>query len=242
MGDSCGGLDTVFFDLVGTLVRPSEPVGVQYAAVARAHGVAADPVQLDLAFREVFASTPPAIWPGMPPDDVRRCERQHWHELVAATFERAGYGSAWTRSAFDACFQELFSRFAGGEGWTLYPDARPSLSRLRRQGLRLGLVTNFDMRVFTLLDNLGLGSHFDVVAVPGVTGAAKPDPRVFDFALASCRTSADRAVHVGDSVDEDVVGARRAGLRAVLLDRKKRCVGVPGVDRIETLDDLRHGF
>ena len=147
-----------------------------------------------------------------------------------------------TQPAFDACFQELFSRFAGSEGWTLYPDARPSLSRLRRQGLRLGLVTNFDMRVLGLLDNLGLGSHFDVVAVPGVAGAAKPDPRVFDFALASCRTSADRAVHVGDSVDEDVVGARRAGLRAVLLNRRKRCVGVPGVDRIETLDDLQRGL
>jgi putative hydrolase of the HAD superfamily len=92
-----------------------------------------------------------------------------------------------------------------------------SLSRLRGAGLRLGIVSNSDGRVEQALAEAGLREYFDVVIDSSLVGIEKPDPAIFQAALKALGVSPEEALYVGDLYEVDVVGARAAGIEAVLL-------------------------
>jgi putative hydrolase of the HAD superfamily len=92
-----------------------------------------------------------------------------------------------------------------------------SLQRLRDAGLRLGVVSNSDGRVEQALQAAGLRGYFDVVIDSALVGVEKPDPRIFYAALEALGVSPEEALYVGDLYEVDVVGARAAGMEAVLL-------------------------
>jgi putative hydrolase of the HAD superfamily len=92
-----------------------------------------------------------------------------------------------------------------------------ALERLRRAGLKLGVVSNSDGRVEQALDAAGLRQYFDVVIDSALVGVEKPDPRIFHAALDALGISAEETLYVGDLYEIDVLGARAAGLEAVLL-------------------------
>ncbi len=96
-------------------------------------------------------------------------------------------------------------------------DTRDALDRLRRAGLRLGVVSNSDGRVEAALEASGLRDYFDVVVDSALVGAEKPDPAIFRAALTALDLQPEEAVYVGDLYTVDVVGARAAGIDAVLL-------------------------
>jgi putative hydrolase of the HAD superfamily len=100
-----------------------------------------------------------------------------------------------------------------------YDDTRAALDELRAAGLTLVAVSNWDVSLREVLDDLGLAGHFAGLAISAEAGAPKPSPAIFAHALALAGVTAAEAVHVGDSVDADVVGARAAGIGAVLIDR-----------------------
>jgi putative hydrolase of the HAD superfamily len=100
-----------------------------------------------------------------------------------------------------------------------YPDAPPALGDLGENGLRLVVVSNWDCSLPAVLDRVGLGQLLDGVVSSAVAGARKPDPAIFESALELAGCSADQALHVGDTAEEDVAGARAAGIRALLIDR-----------------------
>jgi putative hydrolase of the HAD superfamily len=100
------------------------------------------------------------------------------------------------------------------------PDAAPALRELRARGLRLVVASNWDCSLPEVLAEAGLAALVDGAVSSGTVGAAKPDPRVFEAALAVAGVSPEAAVHVGDSKANDVAGARAAGVRAILLDRR----------------------
>jgi putative hydrolase of the HAD superfamily len=91
------------------------------------------------------------------------------------------------------------------------PGVLESLERLRRYGLALAVVANFDLTLHDRLDQLGLGFAFSTIVTPVDAGAAKPDPRIFGLALERLGVAPDRALHIGDgAVDE--AGAAAAGM------------------------------
>jgi putative hydrolase of the HAD superfamily len=100
-----------------------------------------------------------------------------------------------------------------------YPDAPPALAALRAGGLRLVCVSNWDVSLPEVLERCGLGGSFDGVVTSAGTGSRKPDPAIFEAALELARCSPERALHVGDTVEEDVAGAAAAGIRSLLIDR-----------------------
>ncbi len=100
-----------------------------------------------------------------------------------------------------------------------YPDAGPALAQLRERGMKLVCVSNWDCSLGEVLDRCGLASQLDGAVSSAEAGAGKPDPAIFEAALALAGCSADEAVHVGDTREEDVDGAEAAGIRALLLDR-----------------------
>lgn len=117
------------------------------------------------------------------------------------------------------------------------PGTAATLEGLRRAGLRLALASNTEAVFRGKLATLGLADRFDHLGISAEMGIEKPDPRFFRAILAAIGVAPDRAVHVGDLFEVDVVGARAAGLHAVLVDPAD-LYGDRDVDRIRALPDL----
>ena len=99
-----------------------------------------------------------------------------------------------------------------------HPGTRGGLERLRRAGWRMGVVSNSDGRAEEALAASGLREFFELVIDSHLVGFEKPDPRIFEAALAAMGLEAAQTLYVGDIYEVDVVGARRAGMPVVLLD------------------------
>lgn len=204
----------VFFDGAGTLFHTREPAGVSYAKIARRFGVQADEQLVIDSFRRAFATAPGlAFGPGHEAAQLRALEREWWHRLVRSTFANIG-----DFVDFDAYFDALFAFFADPANWIRDPEAPVLLEALRESGLQLGVISNFDFRIYGILEALGLSRYFDSTTISSEVGYAKPAPEIFQTALARHSLSAAQALHVGDSEALDVVGAHAAGVAAVLVD------------------------
>jgi putative hydrolase of the HAD superfamily len=101
-----------------------------------------------------------------------------------------------------------------------YPDAAPALRELRDLGEKLVAVSNWDCSLPDVLERVGIGELLDGAVSSAVARAAKPDPAIFAPALELAGVTPSEALHVGDTPAEDVEGARSAGIRCLLIDRK----------------------
>ena len=115
----------------------------------------------------------------------------------------------------------------------LFADVRPALLAYRARGIRLVVVSNWDVSLHGVLARLGLGELLDAVLTSAEAGARKPAAEIFEQALRLAQVPADQALHVGDSLREDVAGARAAGIEPVLLRRDGE--REPGVRTITSL-------
>jgi putative hydrolase of the HAD superfamily len=109
---------------------------------------------------------------------------------------------------------------AARDNWELYADVRPALARLSRPGLTLGVVSDWSSELPDVLDALGIGQHFSFVLASAAAGAAKPAATFYQLALRLAGVTPREALMVGDSYAADVLGARAAGMDAVLIDRR----------------------
>jgi 2-haloalkanoic acid dehalogenase type II len=114
-----------------------------------------------------------------------------------------------------------------------YPDVRPALADLRDRGLTLVAVSNWDCSLPRVLERCGLDGQLDGTVTSAGVGARKPDPAIFAAALELADCEPAEALHVGDTLEEDVVGARAAGIRALLIDRED------GAGEISSLEQIR---
>jgi putative hydrolase of the HAD superfamily len=192
----------VLFDAVGTLIHLREPVGVTYARLAGG----GDAVALQAAFTQTLRRMPPMVFPGLTAAATAAAERAWWAELVAAVFGAAGVPLP------DAAFAALWDHYATAAAWRADALAHATLRALRGGGARTGMVSNFDHRLPAVLDGLALTPLLDVVVLPADAGAAKPDPRIFQLALARLGVAAADALYVGDDPHDDEAGAAAAGL------------------------------
>ena len=162
--------------------------------------------------------------------------RRLGHDLplrdVHRAFLRAGDSSAGAWEAFidrlpaelglpvalHAEFVEGYRARDAYKRFQLFDDVLEIIEHLGRRDLRVGLLSNND-EVDRYLDLVGARHHFEIVVSPLTFGVAKPDPQVFLRTLTALDVTPERALYVGDSYDNDVVGARAAGLTPVLVDR-----------------------
>lgn len=215
-------LRAVLFDAAGTLIELAEPVGDAYARLAVPYGAALPPSRIQEAFVRVFRAAPPMAFPDATgPEAVAARERNWWRSVVRGTF-RAADSTVRFRApghpegdGFDAFFDGLWRHYAEPAAWRARPGARAALDRLAAAGLALGVVSNFDGRLPGLLEALELAAPLAVVVRPADAGAAKPDPRIFRFALERLGVAARETCFVGDDPVEDLAAARAAGLQAI---------------------------
>ncbi len=118
-----------------------------------------------------------------------------------------------------APIDELTEALIGALRFAAYPDARPALLAARAAGARVVVVSNWDVSLADVLERVGLAPLVDGVVTSAAVGAAKPQPAIFMHALALSGVPAERARHVGDTLEDDVRGASACGIPAVLLCR-----------------------
>lgn len=216
-------LRVVFFDVGGTLLRPHSSVGWQYASLARHYGGQGDAARLDRAFRNVWRERVATATP-RPPQD-----RTFWREMVWQTWQRAGGLSK--GFPFQDYFDELFDHFARPAAWRPFPEMDQALDRLRRAGLRAGILSNWDYRLRGLLEAFNWAGRFDPIVISGEVGWEKPDPRLFEHAAACAGVPAGACALVGDDVRSDGEGAARSGWHFAPIQRPER-------DLLSALDEL----
>jgi HAD superfamily hydrolase (TIGR01509 family) len=192
-------LEAVTVDALGTLVELGDPVPRLQAALA-ARGVARSPEEVASAF-----------------------------EVEAVYYRsRLGEPGPWDAEAVAGLRRDCAGVFLSALGAPLAPDdfapslvealrfhltdgAAEALGALKRAGLALACVSNWDPTLHEALGELGVAPFFDAVVTSAEAAAAKPDPQIFDVALTRLGVAPERALHVGDS-DADREGARAAGL------------------------------
>lgn len=226
-------LRAVFFDAAGTLFTVKGSVGEIYAQLAREHGKEVSTADLETGFGRSFARTPAMAFPGVRPEHIPELEKQWWRDLVQNVFAPLG-----PFPQFAAYFEALYARFARPESWQLYPETLETLTALQHQGFLLGIISNFDSRLFGLLEGLGIARFFASVVISAQVGAAKPAQEIFTHALTLHHLQSDEALHVGDSYEADVVGAKAAGLLPVFINRHGMTHAPAGELTVRSLAEL----
>jgi putative hydrolase of the HAD superfamily len=225
----------VFFDAADTLFHVQGSVADMYlrhAVQFGFHQQADSLAVIKQAFSRAFREAPAPVFAATEPAQIKQSERLWWFDIVHNVFYRVGMFER-----FDDFFEQVFQVFEDSKSWRLFPETVSTLARLKEQGVELGVISNFDSRLFSVMRGLGIAEAFDTVTISSLAHAAKPSPKIFQLALEKHAVDPDEALHVGDSMRDDVEGAQKAGLHAVLLDRGSGRQGV-GIRSIRTLDEL----
>ncbi|HEU5182658.1 MAG TPA: HAD-IA family hydrolase [Candidatus Polarisedimenticolia bacterium] len=216
----------ISFDVGGTLIHPDPPVGAVYAEVLTRRGLPCREAEVERAFEESWEAASGGV--AEAEERYSRAphgERGYWRDLLSDTVRRLG-GSLVPPGAAD----ELFERFAHAECWKVYPEVFDTLAALKRRGLEMAVVSNWDSRLPALLRELGLRRHFGPLIVSAIEGAEKPDARLFRLAADRAGVRPAEVLHVGDRLREDVQGAFGAGFAGLAIDRS--AAGGEALDKV----------
>ncbi len=216
----------VFFDVGGTLVASSPgPAEIFRRALAKG-GQLLDPEAIAKTLR-----SPDLIVTLIQPM-ARGRESEFYRSVNARLVEHMGI------PADAAALYDIHDLFEHEVMYRPYPDAVRTLKALRSAGYRTGVVSNFSHRLPEILDDLGLADHLDTVTYSFEAGVEKPHPKIFKTALARAGATPERTLMIGDSYEADYLGARNAGLHALLLCREGREPGpCPAIRSLEGLPD-----
>jgi putative hydrolase of the HAD superfamily len=200
--------EAVLFDAAETLFTTRGSVGEIYGRVAQEYGSTASFPEIQAAFLRQFRHSGP-----LSTED----EKTWWKDVVFRVFQDVGMVER-----FDEFFEKVYDQFRDARGWTLFPETREVLESLKDRGIKLGVVSNFDSRVYNVMRALDILSFFDAVTISSETGYAKPQPEIFKLAAIALHTEPARVLLVGDSLRDDVIAGRQAGLQTVLIDRSEK--------------------
>jgi len=214
----------VLFDAAETLFTTRGSVGEIYASIARQHGSQAAPEAIQAAFARHFR--------GAGPLSVQD-QKRWWKDVVYRVFNDVGMVEN-----FDEFFDRLYDRFRDSQGWMLFPETLEVLEELRTLGVKLGIISNFDTRIYSVIDSLGIRRFFDAIITSSEAGYSKPDRGIFEFAVRALDVPVREVLLVGDSPYDDVEPAIRLGLSAVLVDRTNRHAGKRELRRISSLKEV----
>jgi putative hydrolase of the HAD superfamily len=216
--------DAVLFDAAETLFTTRGSVGEIYHSVAERYGSSASASEIHEAFLRQFRNSGPV---------TTDSEKQWWRDVVHRVFSDIGMVNN-----FERFFDEVYDQFRDSRGWRLFPETREVLEEFKRNGLKIGAISNFDSRLYTVMRDLDILSFFDSITISSETGYAKPQPEIFEAAIRSIGCAPNRILFAGDSLVDDFQAGQAAGLAAFLVDRSGRYAGMESVSRIHTLREL----
>ena len=142
--------------------------------------------------------------------------------------------------AVDAAARDIYDEWSACHHFTLYDEVPDVLRALHADGFTIGLISNTQRSLATFERHFELDGLFAVAISSSEHGYMKPHPSIFEAALRRAQVSAGQAVMVGDSLRHDVEGARRLGMRGVLVARSGLSIGCPpDIPVIQSLRELR---
>ncbi len=220
-------LTHVFFDVGGTLVSASPgPAEIFRTALAKRGQL------LDRGMIARTLRSPDRIVTLIQPM-TRGRETDFFRSVNARLVEHMGL------QADDEALDDIHASFEREVVYRPYPETSRTLRALKAAGYRTGVVSNFSHRLPKILADLGLADHLDTVTYSFEAGAEKPNPKIFKTALARAGAEPEHTLMVGDSFEADYLGARQAGLHAILLCRDKRgperCPSIRSLEELEGL-------
>lgn len=208
----------IFLDAVGTIFGVKNTVGYIYSQLAKKYGVNRDAEVINNCFYQVFKNSPPLAFDTKNKEEIKDLEFHWWQNITYNTFNQDNTISEFTD--FNTFFLELYHYFKTSQPWVIYDDVIPSLNHWQKQGIELGIISNFDTRIYDVLDNLNLRQYFSTITISSLTGVAKPHPKIFLNALAKHNCQPENAWYIGDSVKEDYWGGKSVGIQSFWLNRK----------------------
>jgi putative hydrolase of the HAD superfamily len=213
-------LKAVVFDVDFTIARPGPDLGPEgYRRLAARFGFDLDPARYDEARREALTTL------------TRHPELDHDQEIWVLFTQRIIEGMGGSGDTYAAAV-EMTRAWEHAQHFALFDDVPATLAALRGRGLALGLLSNTERDLEVFVSHHGL--EVDAVLTSLAHGKTKPHETIFRRMLELLHVEAGEAAMVGDTVDDDIEGARAVGMAAILLDREGR---YPDVD--PRLDDLR---
>lgn len=213
---SPNGIQAVLFDVDGTL-RANRPSSVHaFLDHAAALGLADSPERRHLAIRWTHAYWAQSADMLQDAQIFKGQEEQFW--VNYARRHLIAFGCPETQAAELAPEMQRYMREVYRPVDTVLPEVYDTLDILRAAGFRLAVVTNRTQPCDDYLQTLKLGGYFDFALVAGAVSYWKPQPEIFEHALQRLGLQPEQAIYVGDNYYADVLGARRAGLRPVLID------------------------
>jgi putative hydrolase of the HAD superfamily len=213
-------LRAVVFDVDFTIAQPGPDLGPEgYRRLGERYGLVLDPARYDDARRAALA------------DLHRHPELDHDEEIWVLFTQRIIEGMGGSGDTY-GCAVEMTGAWEHAHHFDLFDDVLPTLEALRARGLRLGLLSNTarDLDLFVAHHKLSV----DAVLTSRLHGKTKPHEGIFLRMLELLDVCPEEAVMVGDTVEDDIEGARQVGMRAVLVDRDGRYP-----EATERLEDLR---
>ncbi|KAF0692913.1 Aste57867_16061 [Aphanomyces stellatus] len=240
------GIQRITLDATGTLFRPRRTIGDVYM--------------------EHFRATMPSMGSFLVDDDAAISSKAFGHAFKKHMEASPNFGAAtalsakgwWGRVIVDTFPDEmkrhmlahptqtetlvdaLYAHYARGHAWEVFPDVRPALHALAKARVPVGVISNFDDRLETILRDLDLLDALDFVVTSYAHGEMKPRPSIFHVATSTWTCPTDAVLHVGDDAVNDYAGATAAGFHARLLcrDPTKKEGGAPLPHRIASLLDI----
>jgi HAD superfamily hydrolase (TIGR01662 family) len=200
-------LRAVLFDVDFTLARPGPELGPEgYVRAGERHGLTLDPTRYEAARDAAVV-------------DLRRHpELEHDDEIWFRFTERIVRGMGGDADSAYACAVEITRAWEHHENFELYDDVADALAALRAAGLRIGLISNSARDVREFAQHHGLDVDAGISSFHH--GRTKPHASIFRAVLDLLEVEPSEAVMVGDTIADDIEGARALGMRAILLDRE----------------------
>ena len=221
-------IEAIFFDIGDTLVTDRPTLTDRIIAASDACGIAYDRDQLVAAMRRVEDYALEGYVDGATTDDsnVMLGVATRLLQEVGASVEdvnRAG---------------ELVVAFAALPfERVLHPNALPLIDTLKSRGFKIGVISDWDSALPDLLEGWGVRQRLDGLAVSEIVGCTKPNPRLFQHALAEAGVDGAVSIHVGDFYELDIAGARAAGMTGLLIDVRDRSKNAD-CPRVTTFDAM----
>jgi len=206
----------VTFDVTNTILKFKHSSGYQYGRVARKYGLNVDEEKLSSCFKQQFK---------LKLEECPNFGAQHgityhrwWRSVVQNTFISAGC-PAHIDGTYSKMSKELVEEYTTSECWERNPGAKRLFQSLRKRGFSVGIISNFDERLKTLLAHMELLKLVDFIICSYEVKCYKPDKKIFNLALLACPEVREswECTHVGDDAINDYQGARDSGWNALVL-------------------------
>jgi putative hydrolase of the HAD superfamily len=220
-------VNIIFFDLGDTLGEVTRSISEVWLAALSEHGLILQQNALLEALKAAEEAYSPKVY------EYKGRMPEYWNFYDAYVLNRLG-----VPDRDGDLSRAVGSAFIDALKWSrVFPETHSVLSKLKRRGFALGIISNNTDEIFDRMKRLDLVRYFDTITYSQEAGAEKPDPAPFKLALSRAGRAPHECLHLGDSYEMDVVGARGVGIEPILVDRKMRhlatdCVTIRSLDEI----------